>query len=325
MMSAARLRELARGALSAARHARSVSFSQYGEDVLLHNLRPAHRGTYVDVGAFHPWTHSNTYKLYLRGWSGVTIEPNPDVAPLFRQVRPRDIHLVQGIAAAPSRLSYYRFREPLFNSFDRHHAERIQEDVTDVIAIPCLPLRDVIDTHLASGPVDLVSIDSEGLDLTVLQSLDWRRTRPTGIIVEDYAQFESNVRGGGLSEIRSFLAERDYALFSQCMFSFLYVDRRAFLRSGGESGFQLERTQLAATQRASLGEPALHARGGASPISSGSETEDDQGTPERSSPSLALRDIPDGLASDIVRPENCGVGTAPASATPPPVRRCPPA
>ena len=158
MMSAARLRELARGALSAARHARSVSFSQYGEDVLLHNLRPAHRGTYVDVGAFHPWTHSNTYKLYLRGWSGVTIEPNPDVAPLFRQVRPRDIHLVQGIAAAPSRLSYYRFREPLFNSFDRHHAERIQEDVTDVIAIPCLPLRDVIDTHLASGPVDLVSI-----------------------------------------------------------------------------------------------------------------------------------------------------------------------
>jgi len=42
-------------------------------------MRPQGRGFYVDVGAYQPQSGSNTYKLYLKGWSGITIEPNPDV------------------------------------------------------------------------------------------------------------------------------------------------------------------------------------------------------------------------------------------------------
>lgn len=247
-----RLRELARGALPTLKNARTISFSQYGEDVLVHNLRPARHGTYVDVGAFHPWRYSNTYKLYLRGWSGLTIEPNPDVAALFQQVRPRDIHLTQGISAAPSSLTYYKFHAPEFNSFDRAHAERIQEGVADTIPIVCRPLQDAIDRHLPDRHVDLLSIDCEGLDLTVLQSLDWSATRPTAIIVEDYEQFESNVRTGAVSPIRGFLAERDYGAFTQCMFSFLYVDLHAFHRPVRETGFLLAETQILETVSASL-------------------------------------------------------------------------
>lgn len=242
---APRLRDFAKGALAILKNARTISFSQYGEDVLIHNLRPARRGTYVDVGAFHPWKYSNTYKLYLRGWSGITVEPNPEMVPLFRKTRPRDVHLNNGISPSVSRLTYYRFENGVFNSFHKSHAERVGETIIEEIPVACLPLQDVMDTHLAGRPADLLSVDCEGMDLSVLQSLDWRKTRPSAIIVEDFDQFENNCNSGGLSEIRSFLIEQDYALFTQCVYSFLYVDRQAFYRPHRSSGFLLDGSHIA--------------------------------------------------------------------------------
>jgi FkbM family methyltransferase len=244
VLGASRLLDRVRGALPTVRNARTVSFAQYGEDVLVHNLQPARRGTYVDVGAFHPWYLSNTYKLYLRGWSGITVEPNPDVALLFRRARPRDIHLVKGISRFSSVLTYYRFQHGVYNTFDSLRIEHTSEPVLEEMPIPCTPLQDVIDAHFPNRHIDLLSIDCEGQDLTVLQSIDWHRTRPTAVIVEDHEQFESNLCSGTPSQIRSLLTKRDYGLFTQCMYSFLYVDRRAFLRPNGETGFLLEKTQF---------------------------------------------------------------------------------
>ena len=61
---------------------------------------------------------SNTYKLYLKGWRGITIEPNPDMTPLFRRFRPGDLHLQIGIASEPGELTYYRSDDPHENTFD---------------------------------------------------------------------------------------------------------------------------------------------------------------------------------------------------------------
>ncbi len=65
----------ARGVLPVLQRIKSVSFAMYAEDVLMSHMRPQGAGFYGDVGAFHPQMHSNTYKLYLKGWSGLTIEP----------------------------------------------------------------------------------------------------------------------------------------------------------------------------------------------------------------------------------------------------------
>ena len=50
------------------------SYSHFGEDLiilrLLGDVPPDHRGMYVDVGAFDPVLHSNTYLLYTHGWRG---------------------------------------------------------------------------------------------------------------------------------------------------------------------------------------------------------------------------------------------------------------
>ena len=131
------------------RVAKSLSFSQYGEDLLLAvTLLPGRRGRYVDVGAYHPWRASNTYKLYLRGWSGVTIEPNPDVAGLFRRKRPRDIHVVGGVAASRTALTYHRFVEAKLNTFSEEQAQTYVDlgfKPVDTLQVPCRPLQDVLD------------------------------------------------------------------------------------------------------------------------------------------------------------------------------------
>jgi hypothetical protein len=163
------------------RQIRTISFSQYGEDVLLYALfSPAPSGFYVDVGAHHPWNLSNTYKLYLRGWSGVTIEPNPDAAPLFTRHRP---------------LTFHKFAQPALNSFDAEQSDRMTQEVIQRISVECLPLQEVVDLRARDRSIDLLSVDCEGFDLDVLSSLDWTRVRPTAVIVEDFEQFISNKDG----------------------------------------------------------------------------------------------------------------------------------
>ena len=246
------VRSLAAGVgniLPVATRLRSVSFAQYAEDLILYHMSPQREGFYVDVGAYHPRQFSNTYKLYLKGWSGITIEPNPDAARAFHAIRPRDRHLTLGIAGEASTLTYYRFSNAEENTFDPAWAAgKGAAAAIAQVPVACQPLNEIFATHCAGRPVDLLSIDCEGRDFEVVQSLDWQRYRPTVVIVEDIEQFDAGIwdTQAACGSIRSYLTRQDYALASQTVFSSFYVDRRAFAPNGRSSGFRLDRTQLGA-------------------------------------------------------------------------------
>jgi FkbM family methyltransferase len=243
-----RIFDLRRGLTAIMGAARSISFSQYSEDTLVYTLVPKRSGFYIDVGAYHPWRGSNTYKLYLRGWSGLTIEPNPDLAPLFRRLRPRDIHLTMGVAAEAQELEYFRFEKANLNSFDKDQAAAVGRRSTSSIKVACMPIQDIIDRHGGGRPIDLLSVDCEGYDRTVLESLDWSKNRPCVVVIEDFEQFQLN-NEMKQSCIRSFLSARDYAVVSQGAFSFIYVDTTAF-DIDRQSGFSLNHTQFGMLKRA---------------------------------------------------------------------------
>ena len=58
--------------------------SQFGEDKKIIKLFEKNKkGTYVDVGCFHPTRQNNTYLMYKLGWSGVNIDLNPLTIELF--------------------------------------------------------------------------------------------------------------------------------------------------------------------------------------------------------------------------------------------------
>ena len=228
---------------------KGFTFSQYAEDVIINCiLLPKRDGFYIDVGAYHPWRGSNTYRFYLTGWKGITVEPNPSVAADFRRLRPRDKHLTMGVASRPDTLTYYMFNDGKLNSFDGEQARRMSQPVIGKETVECLPLRTIVEDHAAGRHIDLLSVDCEGLDLPVLESLDWTATRPSVVVVEDYEQFRLT-REGGVSPIRSFLQDNSYATFAQSAFSFHYIDTLALGKQGAGAAFNLADTQLDGLRR----------------------------------------------------------------------------
>ncbi|MFZ2555303.1 MAG: FkbM family methyltransferase [Minisyncoccia bacterium] len=170
-----------------------VSYAQFGEDAILNTIfRKKSSGFYVDVGAYHPTHYSNTYALYRRGWHGIVIDPNSTFKPLFSILRPRDTFVAAAVGEGAAR--YYEYNNPLYNSLnqdvsnDRIHLARTKD-------IQLKPLRDIVNTPT----IDLLSIDAEGYDLAVLETLDWA-TRP-GIIVIEGDESSGYLQGKGYSLI----------------------------------------------------------------------------------------------------------------------------
>ena len=145
---------------------RRAFFSECGEDaVFLVALRPKGPGFYVDAGAFHPTDSSTTFKLYLKGWRGITIEPNPDVAPLFKRLRPRDYHLAEGVSSKPNRLTWYQYPYPKLNTLSAARAAHMKNWIDCTLStttIACRPLQAVLDEVCPGQHVDFPSVDCEG-------------------------------------------------------------------------------------------------------------------------------------------------------------------
>jgi len=66
-----------------------VSFAQFGEDVMLRRFFGAQpTGFFIDVGAYDPIVDSVTQHFSLCGWSGINIEPLPELHRKFVSARP---------------------------------------------------------------------------------------------------------------------------------------------------------------------------------------------------------------------------------------------
>ncbi|MEM9669625.1 MAG: FkbM family methyltransferase [Pseudomonadota bacterium] len=165
------------------------SYSQCGEDIfLLHECYLPQRGTYVDVGAGHPYFGSNSYLFYRRGWQGLTIDPNPDHARLHRIIRPRDTFQQLGVSQTEAKLEYFKFNNPDFNTFDADARDRAVSHggvLKDTDTIPVRPLATLLAENGIQSDFDMLSVDCEGLDVDVLMSNDWKTYRPRIVLVED--------------------------------------------------------------------------------------------------------------------------------------------
>ena len=138
---------------------------------------------YLEIGANHPFAASATYLLSRAlGMSGVLVEANPRLLPDLRRGRPGDtvVHAaVQDQAVGEVMLSISRLSE--ISSLDRSHVlhwegGRVGERAW--VPVPALRLGDLFRRQEAEGEVVFLSVDVEGLDLTLLRDLDLRRHRP---------------------------------------------------------------------------------------------------------------------------------------------------
>ena len=157
-------------------HAVTVSWAQGGEDLaLLHALNGQKFGRYIDIGAHHPSRFSVTRHLYQLGWSGVNIDANEALMQTFNHARKRDINLC--LAVGPeSKYEFTIFEEPAISTLDPKWLEKfISENnkIIKVVEVEGRKLRKILDDFEPKSRVDLLTIDAEGSDLQVLQSLEF--------------------------------------------------------------------------------------------------------------------------------------------------------
>jgi FkbM family methyltransferase len=211
--------------LPAYKYARS-SYAQEGEDMILHRFfEHKKKGLYVDVGAHHPFRFSNTAFFYRKGWSGINIDPLPKAAPLFKKYRKRDVNIQKGISLKEEQLLYYAFNEPAYNTFNEAKADEyikaglVSPDVRK-IKIDTVPLRKILDENLTPGiQIDFLTIDTEGLEMEVLQSNNWEKYQPAIIILEAHTiEIEKHLT----SELHLFMKNRNYVLVGKSYYSYFY-------------------------------------------------------------------------------------------------------
>ena len=164
------------------------SYSQTGEDLVIDRLLGAKEtGFYVDVGAGDPVRFNNTRRFYRRGWNGINIEPNIECFRRLRADRTRDINLNIGIGRDASTKTFFRFIPNTLSTFSTKETERYREQgyrLVDSVEMELRRLDSVLLEYCSDTDIDFLSVDTEGLDLEVLESNDWVRFRPTVVCVE---------------------------------------------------------------------------------------------------------------------------------------------
>lgn len=207
------------------------SYSQEGEDlVLMRIFPPGYKGFYVDVGAHHPLRFSNTYLLNSHGWRGINIDATPGSMDLFKKLRPHDINLEIGISDVDGICEFYVFEELALNTFN---AKVAAENITcgcrlkHKSMVKTRRLTSVLEEFLpALTNVDLLTIDVEGLDQLVLQSLDLARFRPKVIVCELISNDLMSVMNSVTAEL---LTEHGYILYSKLFHSCIWVQKDMLL------------------------------------------------------------------------------------------------
>jgi len=166
------------------------SFAQCGEDLIaLELLKEIKKGSYLEIGAYHPKVFSNTYLFYKKGWRGTVVEPNGEMAGLYKWSRPGDRVVEAGVRGqqrsgdrGQGTEKYYIFGEAARNTFDKQTAEEYQRAgfrVQRTEQKKVIRLGEVLKKN-----VDLLSIDTEGLDEEIVVDLVKTKIRPKVLIVE---------------------------------------------------------------------------------------------------------------------------------------------
>jgi FkbM family methyltransferase len=171
----------------------TVSYAQRFEDLyVMRCFGERNDGFYIDIGSGHPVYDNMSFAFYLKGWRGITVEPNPWLARLTRAVRPRDRHVEAAIGASSGQAAFHLVRE--FHGLSTtiaDHAAQAQSQFgrpADAITVPMLTLRELCERY-APPSFEFLKIDVEGAEPDVLLGGDWQKFRPQVVIVEALAPY----------------------------------------------------------------------------------------------------------------------------------------
>jgi FkbM family methyltransferase len=150
-------------------------------------FRGAARGYFVEVGANDPFERSQTWHLEKLGWTGVLVEPQPDLAA--KLVGARRAMVFAAACSSPDNAGT-TMQLHVAGPLSALNRERMAAGVEpeSIVEVPVRTLDGILEEAGAQPPIDFISIDVEGHELEVLHGFDVARWRPRLLMVEDHVE-----------------------------------------------------------------------------------------------------------------------------------------
>jgi FkbM family methyltransferase len=166
-------------------------------DVKLDKILSRRDGFFIEAGANNGRHQSNT--LYFEryyGWTGILVEPIPELAQECKTNRPNCI--VENCALVPSdyleqeiTMNYCGMMSMVEGAMkspeeEARHLEsgcKVQNLSSYRLTVPVKTLTSILDSNNVDK-IDLLSLDVEGAELNVLKGLDLERFRPEYMLIE---------------------------------------------------------------------------------------------------------------------------------------------
>jgi FkbM family methyltransferase len=145
-------------------------------------FKQARRGVFVEVGANHPIQENQTWFLEQQGWSGVLVEPNPELFQLLQKQRPRSRVVQAAVGAQNGEVDLLLGINHLHSTL----TPLLDDPLSGKKVRVRLSTMDSILSEAGLAKIDFLSIDVEGVELQVLQGLDLQKYSPQLILIEEH-------------------------------------------------------------------------------------------------------------------------------------------
>lgn len=177
---------------------RHITFrAQFYEDVFAWDILGRRlSGFFIEAGAFDGVSMSVTHALEAMGWRGVLVEPIRAKADACRTNRPGSRVVWSALGDTNGEADFVLLDDQYGGAMSYLADSKEHEKMLSVVErtrrterVPVVTLNEILKDH--AGPIDLLSLDVEGSELSALRGIDLERYRPRLILVE-----EENHAGG---------------------------------------------------------------------------------------------------------------------------------
>jgi FkbM family methyltransferase len=170
------------------------SYSQYGEDLIMLeylNNKQIKKGSYLDIGGFHPRWISNTYLLHKNGYHGYIVEPDKDKLKFFYFLRGKKVKLINAAVTCSKNeyIELYKFKKNFgFSEIDTtslEEAEKIKKK--NKIDYNKVKVKNIFidDIFKITGKVNVLNLDVEGIDTKLIKNCNINLLDPDIILFEE--------------------------------------------------------------------------------------------------------------------------------------------
>ena len=207
------------------------SQSQFGEDIKISELfSKSKKGTYLDLGCFHPIRQNNTYLLHKLGWKGINIDLNPLTIELFKVARPNDINICVAISKKKESKDLFFDNElSSLNTINRNHTLFLKKAFNQINLkkrkVKTNTLTNILKKYKIKE-IDFMNIDIEGNELEVIKTINFNKLNIKVICIEivNYEIYSKKIKINK-NKIFNILKKNKYNLKFKTFVNYIFVKK----------------------------------------------------------------------------------------------------